>query len=199
MLGQRLCVPDVIELKKEIMEEAHSSAYAMHPRSTKMYRTLRDHYWWRGMKREIAKFVSKCLTCQQIKIEHQKPAGLLQPLSIPEWKWERITMDFVTGLPRTQRGHDVIWVIMDRLTKSAHFIDTNNTYSLERYAQLYVDEIVELHGAPGPLYRTEILASLLDSGRSYKMLWAPDYTSVLLSTHRKMANQREPFILSKIC
>ena len=70
VLGQRLCVPDVIELKKEIMEEAHSSAYAMHPGSTKMYRTLKDHYWWRGMKREIAEFVSKCLTCQQIKIEH---------------------------------------------------------------------------------------------------------------------------------
>ena len=148
VLGQRLCVPDVKELKKETMEEAHSSAYAMHPGSTKMYRTLKDHYWWRGMKREIAEFVSKCLTCQQIKIEHQKPAGLLQPLSIPEWKWERITMDFVTGLPKTQRGHDAIWVIMDRLTKSAHFIATNNTYSLERYARLYVDEIVRLHGAP---------------------------------------------------
>ena len=148
VLGQRLCVPDVIELKKEIMEEAHSSAYAMHPGSTKMYRTLRDHYWWRGMKREIAEFVSKCLTCQQIKIEHRKPAGLLQPLSIPEWKWERITMDFVTRLPRTQGGHDAIWVIVDRLTKSAHFIATNNTYSLERYARLYVDEIVRLHGAP---------------------------------------------------
>ena len=147
VLGHRLCVPDVIELKKEIMEEAHSSAYAMHPGSTKMYRTLKDHYWWRGMKREISEFVSKCLTCQQIKIEHQKP-GLLQPLSIPEWKWEMITMDFVTGLPKTQRGHDVIWVIVDRLTKSAHFIATNNTSSLERYARLYVDEIVRLHGAP---------------------------------------------------
>ena len=77
MLGQRLCVPDVIELKKEIMEEAHSSAYAMHPGSTKMYRTLKDHYWWRSIKREIAEFIYKYLTCQQIKIEHQKPAGLL--------------------------------------------------------------------------------------------------------------------------
>ena len=99
-----------------------------------MYRTLRDHYWWRGMKREIAEFVSKCLTCQQINIEHQKPAGLLQPLSIPEWKWEKVTMDFMTVLPKTQCGHDAIWVIVDRLTKSAHFIATNNTYSLERYA-----------------------------------------------------------------
>ena len=148
VLGQRLSVPGVIELKKEIMEEAHSSAYVMHPGSTKMYRTLKDHYWWRGMKREIAEFVSKCLTCQQIKIEHQKPVGLLHPLSIPEWKWERITMDFVTELPKTQRGHDTIWVIVDRLTKSTHFIATNNTYSLERYARLYVDEIVRLHGAP---------------------------------------------------
>ena len=134
VLGQRLCVPDAIELKKEIMEESQSSAYAMHPGSTKMYQTLRDHYWCRGMKREIAEFVSKRLTCQQIKIEHQKLAGLLQPLSIPEWKYERIMMDFVTGLPRTQRGHDAIWVIMDRLTKLAHFIATNNTFSLERYA-----------------------------------------------------------------
>ena len=90
------------------MEEAHSSAYVMHPGSTKMYKTLKDHYWWRGMKREIAEFVSKCLTCQQIKIEHQKPAGLLQPLSIPEWKWERITMDFVIGLPKTQRRQDAM-------------------------------------------------------------------------------------------
>ena len=148
MLGHRLCVPDVIELKKEIMEEAHSLAYAMHPGSTKMYRTLKDHYWWRGMKREIEEFVSNCLTCQQIKIEHQKPAGLLQPLSIPEWKWERITMDFVTGLPKTQRGHDTICVIVDRLTKLAHFIATNNTYSLGRDPRLYVDEIVRIHGAP---------------------------------------------------
>ena len=148
VLGKRLCVPYVIELKKEIMEEAHSSSYAMHPGSTKMYRTMRDHYWWRGMKREIAEFISKCLTCQQIKIQHQKPAGLLQPLSIPKWKWERIMMDFMTGHPKTQRGHDSIWVIVDRLTKSANFIATNNTYSLERYAQLYVDEIVRLHGAP---------------------------------------------------
>ena len=148
ILGRRLCVPEVEDLKREIMEEAHSSTYAMHPGSTKMYRTLRDHYWWRRMKREIAEFVSRCLTCQQIKAEHQKPAGLLQPLPIPEWKWERITMDFVVGLPRTQSGHDAIWVIVDRLTKSAHFLAVKNTYPLEKLAQIYVDEIVRLHDAP---------------------------------------------------
>ena len=146
--GQRMCVPEYGELKREIMEEAHSSAYAMHPCSTKMYKTLKEHYWWNGMKKEIASFVSKCLTCQQVKAEHQKPAGKIQLLPIPVWKWEKITMDFVTGLPRTQRQHDAIWVIVDRLTKSAHFLPINVEDSLEKLAQLYVDEIVRLHGVP---------------------------------------------------
>ena len=123
--GQRMCVPEYDELKRDIMEEAHSSAYAMHPGSTKMYKTLKEHYWWNGMKKEIASFVSRCLTCQQVKAEHQKPAGKIQLFPIPVWKWEKITMDFVTGLPRTQRQHDAIWVIVDRLTKSAHFLPIN--------------------------------------------------------------------------
>ena len=83
--GQRMCVPEYRELKKDIMEEAHSSAYAMHPGSTKMYRTLK-HHWWNGMKKEIASFVSRCLTCQQVKAEHQRPMGMIQLLLIPEWK-----------------------------------------------------------------------------------------------------------------
>ena len=146
--GQRMCVPEYGELKRDIMEEAHSSAYAMHPGSTKMYKTLKEHYWWNVMKKEIASFVSRCLTCQQVKAEHQKPAGKIQLLPFPVWKWEKITIDFVTGLPRTQRQHDVIWVIVDRLTKSAHFLPVNVEDSLEKLAQLYVDEIVRLHGVP---------------------------------------------------
>ena len=146
--GQRMCVPEYGELKRDIMEEAHSSAYAMHPGSTKMYKTLKEHYWWNGMKKEIANFISRCLTCQQVKAEHQKPAGKIHLLPIPVWKWEKITMDFVTGLPRTQRQHDAIWVIVDRLTKSAHFLPVNVEDSLEKLAQLYVDEIVRLHGVP---------------------------------------------------
>ena len=120
----------------------------MHPGSTKMYRNLREHFWWDGMKNDIAQFVARCLTCQQVKIEHQRPSGLLQPLSIPQWKWEQISMDFVSGLPRTRRDHDSIWVIVDRLTKSAHFLAIKTTYSLSRLARLFVDEIVRLHGAP---------------------------------------------------
>ena len=113
-----------------------------------MYKDLKDVYWWEGMKRDIAEFVSKCLICQQVKAEHQKPAGLFQRIEIPEWKWERITMDFVTGLPRTLRGFDSTWVIVDRLTKSAHFLPVKTTYSATQYAKLYVERIVSLHGVP---------------------------------------------------
>ena len=85
-----------------------------------MYRDLKQHFWWHGMKREIARFVSKCLVCQQVNVEHQRTAGLLlQPLPIPEQKWEHITMNFVTALPRSSKGHSAIWLIVDRLTKSA--------------------------------------------------------------------------------
>ena len=101
VIGSRLCVPATKELKRKILEEAHSSAYAMHPGSTKMYRTLKEYYWWSGMKREVVKYVSKCFICQQVKAKRQKPSGLLQPLPIPELKWERITMDFVFKLPPT--------------------------------------------------------------------------------------------------
>ena len=91
----RLCVPNVDNLRQDILKEAHKSAYAMHPGSTKMYKTLRSFYWWPGMKRDVAKYVSECLVCQQIKAEHQLPIGPLQSLTIPQWKWEHITMDFV--------------------------------------------------------------------------------------------------------
>lgn len=113
-----------------------------------MYRDLRDTFWWNNMKREVAQFVAQCLTCQRIKVEHQRPGGLLQPLPIPEWKWEHITMDFVTSLPRTSRGNDSVWVIVDRLTKSAHFLAYKTGITLEQLAELYIQEIVRLHGIP---------------------------------------------------
>uniref|UniRef100_A0A2N9GV60 RNA-directed DNA polymerase n=1 Tax=Fagus sylvatica TaxID=28930 RepID=A0A2N9GV60_FAGSY len=143
-----LCVPNDPSIKKDILEEAHRSSYTIHPGSTKMYRDLRETFWWNNMKREIAQFVEQCLTCQQVKVEHQRPSGLLQSLSIPEWKWEHISMDFVSGLPRSPKGHDAIWVIVDRLTKSAHFIPIRMNFSLDQLAQLYIEEIVRLHGIP---------------------------------------------------
>ncbi|KAL0549938.1 hypothetical protein IC582_014433 [Cucumis melo] len=136
----RLCVPSDSAIKAELLTEAHSSPFSMHPGSTKMYQDLKRVYWWRNMKREVAEFVSKCLVCQQVKAPRQKPAGLLQPLNIPEWKWENVSMDFITGLPRTLRGFTVIWVVVDRLTKSAHFVPGKSTYTASKWAQLYMSE-----------------------------------------------------------
>ncbi|GJR46982.1 putative reverse transcriptase domain-containing protein [Tanacetum coccineum] len=104
----------------------------------KMYYDLRDMYWWPGMKKEIAIYVSKCLTCAKVKAEHQRPSGLLQQPEIPEWKWEKIAMDFITKLPMSSSGHDAIWVIVDRLTKSAHFLAIREDYSMEKLARLYI-------------------------------------------------------------
>ena len=148
MLRNRIYVPKVDDLRREILDEAHSAPYAMHPGSSKMYQMLKSHFWWPKMKKEVVEFVSKCMTCQQIKSEHQAPVGKLHPLSIPEWKWEKITMDFVTGLPRTQRKNDAIWVIVDRLTKSAHFLPIRWGCTLDQLAKRYVDEIVRLHDVP---------------------------------------------------
>ncbi|GJT55322.1 putative reverse transcriptase domain-containing protein [Tanacetum coccineum] len=130
------------------MDEAHKSRYSIHPGADKMYYDLRDMYWWPRMKRDIVTYVSECLTCEKVKAEHQRPSGLLQQPEIPEWKWENITMDFITKLPRTRSGHDAIWVVVDRLTKSAHFLAIREDYSTEKLARLYTDEIVMHHGVP---------------------------------------------------
>jgi hypothetical protein len=122
----RLVIPKDQDLKRKILDEAHLSKFSMHPGSTKMYHDLKPLYWWTRMKREIAQYVSECDTCQRIKASHLKSAGALQPLSIPSWKWDDISMDFIVGLPNTSRHHDSIWVIVDR----------------------YIDRIVCLHELP---------------------------------------------------
>ncbi|GJS04837.1 putative reverse transcriptase domain-containing protein [Tanacetum coccineum] len=144
----RIWVPLKGDVRTLIMDEAHKSKYSVHPGADKMYYDLRDMYWWPGMKKDIAVYVSKCLTCLKVKAEHQRPSGLLQQPEIPEWKWERIAMDFVTKLPRTSSGHDTIWVIVDRLTKSAHFLPMREDYKMDRLARLYLNEIVARHGVP---------------------------------------------------
>ncbi|GJQ91982.1 putative reverse transcriptase domain-containing protein [Tanacetum coccineum] len=135
-------------LRDLIMHESHKSKYSIHPGSDKMYHDLKKLYWWPNMKAIIAEYVSKCLTCSRVKAECQKPSGLLVQPKIPMWKWERITMDFVTKLPKTSTGHDAIWVIVDRLTKSAHFIPIRATDSMETLTRLYIKEIVSRHGVP---------------------------------------------------
>ncbi|GKF06553.1 putative reverse transcriptase domain-containing protein, partial [Tanacetum coccineum] len=142
----RIWVPLMGGVRTIIMDEAHKTRYYVHRRVDKMYYDLQDMYWWPGMKRDITTYVSKCLTCSKVKAEHQRPSGLLQQPEIPEWKWDNITMDFITKLPRTKSGHDTIWVIVDRLTKSAYFIAIREDYSMEKLARLYIDEIVAWHG-----------------------------------------------------
>ena len=144
----RLWVPNVPELRGEILQEAHLSRYSIHPGSDKMYKDLKEYYWWPNMKEEVTEWVLKCLTCQKVKAERQRPGGLLQPLEIPEWKWESIAMDFVVGLPRTKANHDAIWVIVDRLTKTAHFIPISEKYTVDKLVGIYMKEIVARHGVP---------------------------------------------------
>ncbi|CAN6700958.1 unnamed protein product [Malus baccata var. baccata] len=148
MQESRMYVPNNAKLKKEILDEAHTSAYVMHPGGTKMYHTIRPFYYWLDMKREIAEYVSMCAICQQVKAERKKLFGLMQPFPVPQWKWENITMDFVYKLLRTQNGYDDIWVVVDRLTKSAHFIPVREKYSLSRLAKLSISQIVKYHGVP---------------------------------------------------
>jgi IS30 family transposase len=144
----RLCVPDITSIRELILKEAHETVYSIHPGSEKMYQDLKKRFWWYGMKREIAEYVARCDSCQRIKAEHQRPVGLLQSLQFPQWKWDEIGMDFIVGLPRTRAGYDSIWVVVDRLTKAAHFIPVKTTYNSAVFAELYMSRIVYLYGIP---------------------------------------------------
>lgn len=134
----RLCIPNDTNLKRELLSEAHNSAYSIHPGCTKMYNDLKRHYWWSDMKCEITIYVSRCLVCQQVKAEYQVSSGLLQPIMIPKWKWDRVTMVIVSGLPLTPKRKDSIYVIVYHLMKSAHFIPIKMDYSLEKLVELYI-------------------------------------------------------------
>ncbi|GKC68067.1 putative reverse transcriptase domain-containing protein [Tanacetum coccineum] len=144
-IKNRSWLPLFGNLRDLIMHESHKSKYSIHPGSDKMYQDLKKLYWWPNMKAIIAEYVGKCLTCSRVKAECQKPSGLLIQPEIPTWKWERITMDFVTKLPKTSSGHDTIWVIVDRLTKSAHFIPTREIDNMETLTRLYIKEAVSRH------------------------------------------------------
>nr|GFB83381.1 putative reverse transcriptase domain-containing protein [Tanacetum cinerariifolium] len=144
----RIWVPLMGDVRTLIMDEAHKSIYSVHPGADKMYYDLRDMYWWPRMKKDIALYVNKCLTCLRVKAKHQRPSGLLQQPEIHEWKWERIAMDFITKFPRTGSGHDLIWVIVDRLTKSAHFRPIREDFKMDRLARLYLNKIMSRHSVP---------------------------------------------------
>ncbi|GJT41764.1 putative reverse transcriptase domain-containing protein [Tanacetum coccineum] len=146
-LNGRSWLPCYGDLRTVIMHESHKSKYSIHLGSEKMYQTVM-RYWWPNMKADIATYVSKCLTCAKVKAEHQRQSGLLVQPEIPQWKWDNITMDFVTKLPKSSQGYDTIWVIVDRLTKSAIFIPMKETDPLEKLARMYLKEVVTRHGIP---------------------------------------------------
>jgi hypothetical protein len=143
-----LVVPKIPELRQQILDESHTSRYSIDPGSNKMYRDLKSQFWWTKMKIEIARYVARCDVCQRVKAIHLRSAGSLQSLPIPEGKWEDISMDFIVGLPKTSRGCDSIWVIMDRFTKVAHFLPVKTRDSVVSYAKLYIACILSLHGVP---------------------------------------------------
>ncbi|GJV64136.1 putative reverse transcriptase domain-containing protein [Tanacetum coccineum] len=145
-------VPCFGDLRALIMNKSHKSKYSIHSGSDKMYQDLKKLYWWPNMKANISTYISKCLTCLKVKAEHQNPSGLLVQPEIPQQKWENITMDFITKLPKTSSGYDTIWVIVDHLTKSAHFFLIKKTDKMGRLTRLYLKEVVS---------RYEILVSII--------------------------------------
>jgi hypothetical protein len=128
-----LVLPKNHELRKKIFNEAHTSKYSIHPGSTKMYHDLKAQFWWTRMKCETARYVAESNMCRRVKDDHMRPTELLQPLNITAWKWEEINMDFIVVLPLSAHKFDSIWVIVDRFTKSAHFILMHTNYRVENY------------------------------------------------------------------
>jgi hypothetical protein len=170
---KRICVPEIENLRQLILREAQDSGYSIHPGSTKMYHDLKEKYWWYGLKRDVATHVALCDVCQRVKAEHQRPAGLLQPLKVPEWKWEEIGIAFIVGLPHTRDGYDSIWVIVDKLTKVAHFIPVKTTYSGAQLAELYMSRMFVCMEYPRRSYQIEEPSLPRAFGKDYMSPWIP--------------------------
>nr|GFA34379.1 putative reverse transcriptase domain-containing protein [Tanacetum cinerariifolium] len=147
-LSGRSWLPGYGDLRTVIIHESHKSKYSIHPGSDKMYQDMKKLYWWPNIKADIATYVSKCLTCVKVKAEHQKPSRLLVQPKIPEWKWDNITIDFITKLPKSSQGYDTIWVVVDRLTKSTIFTPIRETDPMDKLARIYLKEVVTRHEIP---------------------------------------------------
>nr|GEZ99429.1 reverse transcriptase domain-containing protein [Tanacetum cinerariifolium] len=139
-VGGMSWLPCYGDLRTVIMHESYKSKYSIRLGSDKMYQDMKKLYWWPNMKANIATYVSKCLTCVKLKAEHQSPSGLLVQPKIPQWKWDNITMDFITKLPKSSQGYDTIWVIVHRLTKSAVFVPMRENDPMKKLARMYLNE-----------------------------------------------------------
>jgi hypothetical protein len=175
----RLYIPNCDDLKRFIMDELHKRPYTGHPGYQKMITATRKQFYWPGLKKDVAKYLAQCIECQQVKAEHRHPAGLLHPLPIPEWKWETISMDFITGLPTSTKQNDAIMVVVDKLSKSAHFIPVKSTCKAIDIAQVFMKEVFRLHGMP-----REIISDrdTKFTSKFWKSLMAGLETKLLFST-----------------
>ena len=144
----RVYIPNSSELRKSVLQEMHNAPYVGHPGYQKTLTMVRKEYFWPGMKNEAANYIARCMECQRVKVEHRHPTGLLQPLPILEWKWEVVTIDFITKLPQSSRQHESIMVVMEKLTKAAHFVPVKLTQKATNVAEIYMKEIARLHGVP---------------------------------------------------
>ncbi|GJS09837.1 putative reverse transcriptase domain-containing protein, partial [Tanacetum coccineum] len=189
-LHDRSWLPCYGDLQSVIMHESHKLKYSIHPGSEKMYPDMKRLYWWPNMKADIATYVSKCLTCVRVKAEHQRPSGLLVQPEIPEWKWDNITMDFITKLPKSSQGFDTIWVIVDRLTKSAHFLPIRENDPLDKLARLYVNRIVARHEIPASIIYDHDGRFTLNFWRSFQKALGTDI-SMSTAYHPETDGQSE--------
>ncbi|GJY99096.1 reverse transcriptase domain-containing protein [Tanacetum coccineum] len=195
----RIWVPLMGCVRTLIMDEAHKSRYFVHPGADNMYCDLRHMYWWPGMKKDTTLYVSKCLTCSKVKVNHQRPSCLLQQPEIPEWKWERISMDFIIKLARTRSGPDSIWVIVDRLTKSAHFLPIHEDFKMDRLARIYLNEIMARHGVPISIISDQDSRFTSQFWQSMQDALRTRLDMVRLTINRLMVKVSVPFIPWKTC
>jgi hypothetical protein len=148
MHKNRIYVPSSEELRNLVLKEMHNVPYAAHPGYQKTIIAVRSQFLWPGMKNDVVDYITRCMEYKRVKDEHRHPTSLLQPLPIPKKKWEVITIDFITKLPRTTRQHDLIMVVVDKLTKAAHFVPVKTTHTTTNIAKIYMKEIARLHGIP---------------------------------------------------
>jgi len=194
-----LCVPNIDNIREQILSEVHISQYSIQPEATQIYRDLVEVYLWYGNKKSIVECVAKCLHCQQVKVEHQKAGGLSQDISIPTWKWEDLNMNFIVGLLHTRWQHDLIWVIVDHIMKSTHFIPIKASYSTEDYAKLYIKEMVRLHNVPLSIISDRVTQFTSQFWKSFqKGLGTRDKLSTTFIL-KLMGKPSIPFKLWRIC
>ena len=156
-----------------------------------MYLYLKEKFWWTGMKKDIAEYVAVCDVCQRVKAEHQKLAGLLQPLPLPDWKWDKLGMDFITRLPRTRSGYDSIWVVVDHLTKVAHFIPVKTTYTSAKMAKIYMSRIYVCMEFRRRLCQIEALSLPQNFGTCCTKPWERGWNSARHFIRRQMGRRKE--------